>query len=119
MLYRRDFLAACAGVLLSANFAWGSSAPKKRIAFIGPVVHNLSHAQHFLDRETMGYAWRGKWQLPRMEVASIYLDQFPEKDLGKQRIARHKLAQFSSVAEALTLGGSKLAVDGVVIIGEH
>ncbi len=26
---------------------------------------------------------------------------------------------YSTIAEALTLGGSKLAVDGVVIVGEH
>jgi hypothetical protein len=29
------------------------------------------------------------------------------------------LKQYSSIAQALTLGGSKLAVDGVLIIGEH
>jgi hypothetical protein len=49
----------------------------------------------------------------------VFIDQFPERDLARERIQRHKLQSFPSVAEALTLGGSKLAVDGVVVIGEH
>src|SRR5262249_23218373 len=63
--------------------------------------------------------WRGEWMAPRVEVASVYIDQFPEGDLARERIRRHKLRQFPTIAEALTLGSSKLAVDGVVIIGEH
>jgi hypothetical protein len=54
-----------------------------------------------------------------VETAAVYIDQFPEGDLARQRIARHKLRQFPTIAEALTLGGSTLAVDGVVIIAEH
>jgi hypothetical protein len=67
----------------------------------------------------MGYGWRGGWQKPRVDVASVYIDQFPEGDLARERIKRHNLKQFPSIAEALTLGTGKLAVDGVVIIGEH
>ncbi len=53
-------------------------------------------------------------------MASVFIDQFPEQgDLGRQRIEKHQLKQFPTIAEALTLGGSDLAVDGVVIIGEH
>lgn len=91
----------------------------KKVAFIGTVDRTHSHVQHFLDRLTVGYAWGGRWQLPRVDVASVYLDQFPEADLGKKHIEQRKLRQCNSIAEALTLGGSKLAVDGVVIIGEH
>jgi hypothetical protein len=92
---------------------------RKRVAFLGTEVRQHSHAQHFLDRLTQGYVWQGRWQAPRVEVASVFIDQFPEGDLAKQRIAKHSLRQFPTVAEALTLGGSQLAVDGVVIIAEH
>jgi hypothetical protein len=92
---------------------------RKRIAFLGTEVRQHSHAQHFLDRFTLGYGWGGHWVKPRLDVASVYIDQFPEGDLARQRIARHSLRQYPSIAEALTLGGSKLAVDGVVIIAEH
>jgi hypothetical protein len=78
-----------------------------------------SHAQHFLDRHAMGYTWGGKWQMPRFDVASVFIDQYPEADLGKQRLEKYGLKSYPTIAESLTLGGSKLAVDGVVIIAEH
>lgn len=115
---RREFLAGCGALLLAPSFASAAESPK-RVAFLGTEVRRHSHAQHFLDRLTLGYTWNGRWQKPRVEVASVYIEQFPEGDLARQRIERHHLKAFPSVAEALTLGGSKLAVDGVVIIGEH
>jgi hypothetical protein len=118
MLSRRAFLSASAGAILTSP-GFGMSDSRKKIAFVGTEVRQHSHAQHFLDRLTLGYAWQGQWFNPRLEVASVYIDQFPEGDLARQRIGRHRLRQFSTIAEALTLGGSKLAVDGVVIIGEH
>jgi hypothetical protein len=116
---RRPFLAAATASMLNAGAAASTAAPRKRIAFIGTVVRAHSHPQHFLDRLVMGYSWAGGWQAPRLDVASVYIDQFPNADLGRGRIARHRLRQASSVADALTLGTSKLAVDGVAIIGEH
>jgi hypothetical protein len=126
-IHRRTFLArlsAGAGAALLAPLrAPGKEndppAARKKIAFLGTVVHTHSHAQHFLDRLTLGYGWRGAWQEPRVDVASVYLDQFPESDLGRARVARHGLKLYPSIAEALTLGTEKLAVDGVVIIAEH
>ncbi|MFC1526368.1 hypothetical protein ACFL6X_06115 [Candidatus Latescibacterota bacterium] len=118
MMDRRQFLAVSAG-LLAGGLPVPATARKKRIAFLGSVVHKYSHAQHFLDRLTLGQAWGGRWLEPRVEVASVYLDQFPEEDLGRERIARHGLKRYPTIAEALCLGGSSLAVDGVVIIAEH
>jgi hypothetical protein len=115
---RRDFLATAAGLCLS-SLVGAADEPRKRIAFLGTVVHTQSHSQHFLDRLTLGYGWEGGWVTPRVDLASIYIDQFPDNDLARGRIARHALQQFGSVTEALTLGGDKLAVDGIVIIGEH
>jgi hypothetical protein len=68
---------------------------------------------------TLGYGWRGGWQAPRVEVASVFIDQFPEGDLARERVKRHQLKLFPTIAEALTLGTGRLAVDGVVIIAEH
>ena len=117
---RRQFLTASAVALtfpLIGDAAEGS--PPKRVAFLGTEVRKHSHAQHFLDRLTEGYTWGGRWQVPRVQVASVFLDQFPDGDLGKHRIQKHGLRQFSTIEETLTLGGTKLDVDGVVIIAEH
>ncbi len=113
---RRSFLAAAGA--LAGSAALGQER-RKRIAFLGTEVRNLSHAQHFLDRLCLGYAWKGAWQDPRLDVASVYLDQFPPNDLGRERVERYKLKLFPSVADALTLGTGRLAVDGIVIIAEH
>lgn len=94
---------------------WG----RKRVAIISTVVRKHSHAQHFIDRFVEGYGWQGKHHLAGMEVA-LYVDQFPTGDLTHDRVKRHAKAKlYPTVAEALTMGGSKLAVDGVLIIGEH
>jgi hypothetical protein len=91
---------------------------RKKVAILGTVVRKHSHAQHFMDRFLEGYGWEGQHHRPDMEV-SLYIDQFPPEDLARERAARHKVRIYSTVEEALTLGGSKLAVDGVVVIGEH
>ena len=118
MITRRQLLARSTALMLAPGLARADS-PRKKVAFIGTEVRTHSHAQHFLDRMTLGYTWGGRWVAPRVEVASVYIDQTPEHDLSKGRIARHGLKQFPTVEEALTLGGATLAVDGVVIIAEH
>ena len=122
---RRNFLTqtttlATASMLTPLSFANATTArPRKKIAFLGTVVKKHSHAQHFLDRLALGYGWKGAWQAPRVDVASIYLDQMHNDDLGQDRIQRYGLKQYTNIADALTLGTGKLAVDGVVIIAEH
>jgi hypothetical protein len=128
MIDRRQFLAASSAaasassltVLGAPSLFAAEDAPRKKIAFLGTVVYQHSHAQHFLDRHCMGYTWGGRWQAPRFDVASVYIEQkIKEGDLAQQRIAKYGLKEYSTIAEALTLGTSKLAVDGVVIIAEH
>ncbi len=118
MTNRRDFLAQSAALMLAPSFA-RAGTDRKKVAFLGTEVTTHSHAQHFLDRMTEGYNWAGEWVKPRVDVASVYIDQSPEGDLTRGRVEKHKLKRFSTIEEALTLGGPKLAVDGVVIIAEH
>src|SRR5437762_411574 len=91
----------------------------KTIALIATEVRKHSHAQHFIDRFLEGYGWQGRHYHPSLQMAALYVDQFPKNDLSRDRAQRHQIKMFPTIAEALTLGGSKLAVDGVVIIGEH
>ena len=91
----------------------------KKIALIATEVRQYSHAQHFIDRFLEGYGWHGEHHYPPMELVSLYVDQFPDGDLSQDRTQRHPVRIFPTIAEACTLGGNKLAVDAVVIIGEH
>jgi len=56
---------------------------------------------------------------PRSEIASLYVAQRPEDDLSRQVSRKYGIPIYRSIYEALTLGGDKLAVDGVLLIGEH
>ena len=121
---RRSFLSSLAatGALSRSSLRAqdGGAPPRKKIAFLGTVVRTHSHSQHFLDRLAMGYGWGGAWQEPRLEIASVFIDQFPEKgDLARQRVKKYGLKLYPDIENALTLGSGKLAVDGVVIIAEH
>jgi hypothetical protein len=109
-------LGGCAG--RKAPIA-ASPGQQRKIAIIVTVVRKFSHGQHFVDRFLEGYGWNGAHHFPSMDLASLYVDQFPENDLARDRSRRHHVPIYPTIAEALTLGGSKLAVDGVLIIGEH
>lgn len=120
---RREFLAATSA-LGAAGVAGCATAPKesgrpKTVALLATETRKHSHAQHFIDRFLEGYGWEGQWHHPRVRLVSLYADQFPEGDLIRDRSKRFEVPIFPTVEEALTMGGSKLAVDGVVIIGEH
>jgi len=49
----------------------------------------------------------------------MYTDQVPENDMSRAMAKKHDVPIYPTVREALTLGGASLAVDGVVLIGEH
>src|SRR5262249_58682364 len=56
---------------------------------------------------------------PDLEVVSAHVDQRPENDLSAKRAAEFGFKLYPSIAEALRCGGDSLAVDAVLIIGEH
>jgi len=78
-----------------------------------------SHAWHMGERFLVGYPVRGAWHRPQIEVVSAYVDQFPENELSRARAREFGFTIYPTIAEALRCGGSRLAVDAVLIIGEH
>jgi len=117
---RRSFLFSAASAALAANVAAAESgARRKKVALVCTEVFRMSHAQHFLDRLAMGYTWGGKWLPSPVDLVAIYADHFQKNDLARARAKKYGVTIYPSIAEALTLGAGKLAVDGVVIIGEH
>lgn len=93
---------------------------RPKIACISTIVHTYSHTQHFLDRFLEGYGWNGRHHRPPMDLVSLYVHQVKENDLSQDRAARFpSMKLYPTVADALTLGGDSLAVDGVLLIGEH
>jgi hypothetical protein len=108
---RRKFLAQTFG---------GSMHGRPKIAAIVTEYRKYSHAQHIVDRFLEGYGWNGRHHRPEMDLVSLYVDQVKENDLSHERAARFPdLQVYPTIADALTLGGNDLAVDGVLLIGEH
>ena len=91
----------------------------KKIAVITTVYRYLSHAQHIGDRFLVGYPRDGAWHKPDMKVVSLYVDQTPDGDQSAARAKEFDFQVYPTIAEALRCGGSKLAVDAVLVIGEH
>ncbi len=114
---RRDLLAAAGGVPILQ----GSQRPSRpKIAAIATTYFKHSHAQHIVDRFLEGYGWNGTHHRPPMDLVSLYVDQINDRDFSRDRARRFpSMKMYPTIAEALTLGGSSLAVDGVVVIGEH
>jgi hypothetical protein len=96
--------------------------PRRRpkLAAICTTYFKYSHAQHIVDRFLEGYGWNGTHHHPEMDLVSIYIDQIRDDDVSKTRLQEFRTMKlYPSIAEALTLGGSRLAVDGVLLVGEH
>ena len=117
---RRDLLKATgmAGSLASAV----AQTPRRRpriaciVTFWGAPG---SHADWILCKLMDGYWWRGAHTSSRVDIASVYIHQFETSLLGQKVCKAKNIPIFQTVGEAITLGGKDLAVDGVVIVGEH
>jgi hypothetical protein len=83
------------------------------------VYRYLSHAQHLVDRFLVGYPRDGAWHRPDMKVVSLYVDQKPEGDQSTARAKEFGFEVYPTIAETLRCGGSRLAVDAVMVVGEH
>jgi hypothetical protein len=122
MLTRRAFLqTGLAGILTThqAPPASASRVGRKRLAIIATIWTYLSHAQHIGDRFLVGYPRDGKWHRPAMDVVSLYVDQKPAGDQSGQRARQFGFKVYPTIAQAVRCGGDRLAVDAVLIIGEH
>jgi hypothetical protein len=96
----------------------GTNRPK--LAAVITVYRKYSHAQHIVDRLLDGYGWSGSYHHPSCDLVALYVDQVGPDDLSRERAARFPAMKiYPSIAEALTQGSGKLAVDGVVLVGEH
>ena len=90
----------------------------KKIAAIVTEYRRWSHADVILRNLLDGYSPDQKTR-PDLELVSLYTDQVPNADLSRELAEKHGFKIYGTIAEALTLGTNKLAVDGVLSIGEH
>ncbi|MBI3698203.1 MAG: hypothetical protein HY238_25625 [Acidobacteria bacterium] len=111
---RRHFLASTAGALAAAP-----TPAMKTVAAIITEYRYYSHADVIVGRILAGYTPNGVRVEPRTRIVSMYTDQIAAKDMSRDLAAKHGFKIYPTVAGAMTLGGAKLAVDAVLLVGEH
>jgi hypothetical protein len=93
--------------------------PAKKLAVVTTAYHYLSHAYHICGRFLHGYLRHGRMHYPDFGIAGMHVEQVRDNDLSRELSRKHGFTLYPDVDGALTLGGDKLAVDGVLLIGEH
>ena len=92
---------------------------KKRLAAITTAYYKYSHADDIITKFIEGYGMVGGVHQPHCEVVGLHIEQFVDSDIGRGMAARYEIPLFDSPTQAVTLGGESLAVDGVILVGEH
>lgn len=96
----------------------GQQAPKK-IALIANIYRNSAHADVIGTKLFAGIPTDDGMVMPEVEIVSVWIDQIGDNDTGVRIAEMNSATIYPTIAEALTLGGKQLAVDGVIYIGEH
>src|SRR5438128_5981781 len=91
---------------------------KKRVAAVITEYRLHSHADVIVGKILEGFNY-DSGAGPNMQLVSMYVDQFPKEDMSRDLARKHGFKIYPTIEGALTLGGQKLAVDGVLSIGEH
>ena len=94
-------------------------ASRKKIAAVITEYRVPAHADVIVGKFIKGFPTDDGLIEPQVDIVSMYLDQIPDNDIGLQVSKEYDIPIYQSISAALCLGGSKLAVDGVLSIGEH
>ncbi len=95
------------------------TAPPKRIAAVVTEYRHNSHADVIVGKYLEGYRQDGRPPGPRSKIVSMYTAQVPKNDMSRDMARKYNVPIYPTIWETLTLGGERLAVDGVLLIGEH
>jgi len=123
LLSRREMLgtfgqAAVAG--LAAGVALPAQQRRPRIAVVVTYwAYPRSHADWIICKLMDGYWFKGRHVDSRVDVVSAYIHQLETSELGRKVCESKGIPVYEKVSDALTMGGKELAVDGVVLVGEH
>ena len=121
---RRDWLAGAA-----ATAVWGGMAPcavadatqpkkPKSVAAVMTAYQKGLHADVLVGKILEGWRQDGG-PGPALKLASMYVEQFTDKDLARTMAKKYDVPLFDTIEKAVTVGSDRIPVDGVISIGEH
>jgi len=115
-------------VLLNYENSYAQTVPaQKRVALIANYYAISSHANALATKFFTGFPTDEGMVPSQIKIVSVWIDQpSPDSsqkkgvaDVGRKIAKMNGAKIYPTIAEALTLGGDKLAVDAVIYIGEH
>lgn len=124
---RRRFLQTSLGSASAACFggSWlraaaPDDAPRRKlpVAAVATIYNPNSHADVIVGKILEGFDQKGG-SGPDLELAALYVDQFEGSDMSRGLAAKYRFPITKTIEEAITLGTGKVAVAGVLSIGEH
>ena len=116
-MQRRTFLTSTlAATLLGPRLL---AAEPKKVAAIMTVYRPNSHSDVLVGKYMEGWLQKNQPPGPRSKLVSMYTAQVPDNDMSRAMSAKHGVPIYRTIYEALTLGTGELAVDGVLLVGEH
>src|SRR5581483_6511684 len=119
-LTRRSWLLAGGALAVSAAKQLpAQQAPRPKVAAVFTELRHRSHAYNFLVNLMGTYLFRGQRVEPGVDIVSFYADQFPKDDMAREASQRLHIPLCQTIDEALCLGSKAMAVDAVLLIGEH
>lgn len=93
--------------------------PVRRVAAVVTEYRHNSHADVIVSRLLLTDMLDGLGRDSPLKLVSLYTDQKPPNDISRLLSASHRFPIKPTIAETLTLGTGKLAVDGVLLVAEH
>ena len=121
---RRAWLAGTAATAACSRMPWVAATdqsptvkPKSVAAVVTAYEHGL-HADVLLGKILEGWEQDGG-PGPALKLASMYVEQFTDRDRARPMAKKHGVPIFNTVEHAVTVGGNSIPVDGVISIGEH
>jgi len=110
---------AAGATAMGPRFLAAHVPPPKNVAAIMTVYRPNSHSDVLVGKYLEGWLQDGKSPGPRSKLVSMYTAQVPDNDMSRGMSKKHNVPIYRTIYEALTLGTDELAVDGVLLIGEH
>ena len=92
---------------------------RPKVAAVFTEFRFRSHAYNILENFMGPYLFSGVVTDPGVDIVSFYADQFPADDMARKAAGRKGIALCDTIEQAICLDDNDVAVDAVLLIGEH
>ena len=92
---------------------------RPKVAAVFTEFRFRSHAYNILENFMGPYLFSGVVTDPGVDIVSFYADQFPADDMARKVAGRKGIALCDTIEQAICLDDDDVAVDAVLLIGEH